>query len=84
MSRQRQKPAAYLWRLLKRGENLMQRIASHAAPSKSNKLAVDSLPIESWRALSKAVGGEEKLEPANNFVRELRKVKDATRNQTYT
>ncbi len=63
--------------LLKRGENLMQKIASHAAPSKSNKFAVDSLPIESWRALSKAIGGEEKLEPANNFVRELRKVKDA-------
>jgi Xaa-Pro dipeptidase len=59
--------------LLKRGENLMQKIAAKTA---SNKLAVDSLSIESWRALAKAVGGEEKLEPASNFIRELRIVKD--------
>jgi Xaa-Pro dipeptidase len=34
------------------------------------------LPIESWRALAKSVGGEEKLEPANNLIREIRKIKD--------
>jgi Xaa-Pro dipeptidase len=59
--------------LLKRGENLMEKIANH---SSANKFAVDTLPIESWRALAKAVGGEEKLEPANNLICELRKIKD--------
>jgi Xaa-Pro dipeptidase len=34
------------------------------------------LPIESWRSLAKAVGGEEKIEPINSLVRELRSVKD--------
>jgi len=59
--------------LLKRGENIMQKIAAKTA---SNKLAVDSLSIESWRALAKAVGGEEKLETGSNLIRELRIVKD--------
>jgi len=58
--------------LLKRGENLMEKIALQAP----GKLGVDSLPIESWRALAKAMGGEEKLEPINGLVRELRSVKD--------
>jgi Xaa-Pro dipeptidase len=59
--------------LLKRGENLMQKIAAKTAP---NKLAMDSLSIESWRSLAKAVGGEEKLETTGNLIRELRSVKD--------
>ena len=59
--------------LLKQGENLMEKIAKQA-PAK--KYAVDSLPIESWRALAKAVGGEEKLELANNLILRLRSVKD--------
>lgn len=58
--------------LLKRGENLMEKIANNAS---AKKFAVDALPVESWRALGKAVGGEEKLEPANNLIRELRKTK---------
>ena len=62
--------------LLKRGENLMAKIANQTASEKPCKFAVDTLPIESWRALAKAVGGEEKLEPANGIVREIRKVKD--------
>jgi Xaa-Pro dipeptidase len=61
--------------LLKRGQNLPEKIAYCLAPEKSTKLAVDSVSIEFWRALAKAVGGEEKLEPAGNFIRELRKVK---------
>jgi Xaa-Pro aminopeptidase len=60
--------------LLKRGENLMEKIAKQA-PAK--RFAVDALPIESWRALSKAVGGEEKLEPISGLVLKLRSVKDA-------
>jgi Xaa-Pro dipeptidase len=59
--------------LLKRGENLMEKI-SRQIPSQ--KFSVDSLPIESWRALAKAVGGEEKLESANNLIQDLRKIKD--------
>jgi Xaa-Pro dipeptidase len=59
--------------LLRRGEDLMEKIAKQV-PAKT--LAVDTLPIESWRALAKAVGGEEKLQPANSLIRELRKVKD--------
>jgi Xaa-Pro aminopeptidase len=58
--------------LLKRGENLMEKIAKHTL----KKLGVDAMPIESWRSLAKAVGGEEKLEPINSLVRELRSVKD--------
>ena len=59
--------------LLKRGENPMEKIANQAAP---NKLAIDSMPIEAWRALVKAMGDETRLEPASNIVRDLRKIKD--------
>jgi Xaa-Pro aminopeptidase len=59
--------------LLKRGENIMDRIAQHTS---AGKLAVDTLSIDSWRALAKAVGGEEKLEVANQLIRGLRAVKD--------
>jgi Xaa-Pro dipeptidase len=58
---------------LNRGENLMEKIAQQLP---SQKYSVDTLPIESWRALAKAVGGEEKLESANNLIRDLRKIKD--------
>ena len=59
--------------LLKRGENLMEKIARQAP---TQKFAVDTLPIESWRTLVKAVGGEQKLESASNLIRELRSIKD--------
>jgi Xaa-Pro dipeptidase len=59
--------------LLKRGENVMEKIAQQTGTA---KLTVDTLPIESWRVLSKAVGGEEKLEPASQLFRSLRQVKD--------
>ena len=62
--------------LLKLGENLMEKIATQSA-SKNKRFAVDTLPIESWRALAKAVGGEEKLEPQSNLIREIRMVKDS-------
>ncbi len=60
--------------LLKRGENVMEKIAQQTL---ATKLSVDTLPIDSWRALAKAVGGEEKLEPINHVIRSLREVKDA-------
>ncbi len=61
--------------LLKRGENLMEKFAKQA-PAK--KYAVDALPIESWRALAKAVGGEQKLESIGSLVLKLRSIKDET------
>jgi Xaa-Pro dipeptidase len=61
---------------VKRGEDLMSKIAKQAAVSEIGKLAVDALNVESWRALAKAVGGEKKLAVGTSFVRELRKVKD--------
>ena len=60
--------------VMKRGENLMERIAKKTCLKK--KLAIDTLPIESWRSLAKAVGSEEKLEPAANIIRNLRLIKD--------
>lgn len=62
--------------MLKRGENLMDKIADQTAPAKTKKLAVDALSIESYRALAKAVGGEDKIEVCGSLIRELRKVKD--------
>jgi len=59
--------------LLKRGENLFEKIASQA-PTKN--FAVDTLPVESWRALAKIVGGEENLQVANSLIRGLRAIKD--------
>jgi Xaa-Pro dipeptidase len=58
--------------LLKRGENLMQKIAQQ----NPKKLSIDTLSIESWRCLAKAVGGEEKLELVSDLVRQLRSVKE--------
>ena len=59
--------------ILKRGENLMEKIAKQFP---AEKYAVDMLPIESWRLLAKAVGGEGKLEPAGSLIVKLRSVKD--------
>lgn len=60
--------------LKKPNESLMDKIIKQAVSAK--KIGVDSLQIESWRQLAKAAGGEEKLELAGNFIRELRKIKD--------
>jgi Xaa-Pro dipeptidase len=62
--------------LLKRGENLMEKIGNRAALNNPTKLAVDTVSIEGWRALAKSVGGEEKLEQSGNVVHEMRKMKD--------
>jgi Xaa-Pro aminopeptidase len=62
--------------LVKHGENLMEKIAKQAKTSNIGKLAVDSLNVESWRTLTKALGSEKTLEVDNSFIRELRKVKD--------
>ncbi len=59
---------------LKRGEKLMEKIVKDAS---AKKFSIDSLAIESWRSLVKAVGGEENLEVASNLIRELRNTKNA-------
>ena len=61
--------------LLKRGEHLLEIIAQTAKASASAKLAVDSLNIESYHALAKAVGDEKLLTAQNNIIRALRAVK---------
>lgn len=58
--------------LLKRGENVMEKIAKEA-PTK--KFSFDTMPVENWCPLSKKMG-EENLQPINNLIRELRSVKD--------
>jgi Xaa-Pro dipeptidase len=58
--------------LLKRGESVMQKIAQQ----NPKKIGVDTISVESWRSLSKAVGGEEKLDLISDLVRQLRSVKD--------
>ena len=68
---------AFRVELVKHNENLMAKIAKHAsATSKLRRLAVDALNIESWRALSKFLGGEKMLVVDSGFLQELRKVKD--------
>jgi len=63
--------------LMKRGENLMAKIAKQAKTFKIKRLAVDALNVESWRSLTKALGNEKMLETDHRFIRELRSVKDA-------
>ncbi|HUT17346.1 MAG TPA: Xaa-Pro peptidase family protein, partial [Acidobacteriota bacterium] len=58
--------------LLKRGENVIEKIAKE---NPTKKFSFDTMPIENWRALSKTVG-EENLQPINNLISELRRVKD--------
>ena len=61
--------------LVKRGEDLMAKIAKKAEAFRIANLAVDALNVESWRALAKSVGSEKKLAADNSYVRDLRKVK---------
>ncbi len=63
--------------LLNRGGNLMEKIAAQVTPNKPSKIGVDTVPVEPWRALVKAFGGEDKLELASKIIRDLRMVKDA-------
>jgi Xaa-Pro dipeptidase len=62
--------------LVERSENLMDKISKQTKAYKTEKLAVDALNIESWRSLTKSLGGEKKLALDPRFIRELRKVKD--------
>ncbi len=67
---------AFKVEMVKRGENLMAKIAKQAKTFEIKKLAVDVLNVEGWRVLAKFLGGEKMLAADNSFIRELRKVKD--------
>jgi Xaa-Pro aminopeptidase len=67
---------AFRVELVKRNENLMAKIAKQTSTFEIKRLVVDVLNIESWRALSKFLGGENMLAVDSGFIRELRKVKD--------
>jgi Xaa-Pro aminopeptidase len=62
--------------LIKRGENLTEKIAKQAIDCGVNQLTVDSLGITGWQSLAKSLGNEKKLAVDNGIVQELRKVKD--------
>jgi len=62
--------------MVKRGENLMEKIASQIKTLNIKKLAVDALSVESYRGLAKGIRGKAKMKMQSNLVWELRKVKD--------
>jgi Xaa-Pro aminopeptidase len=62
--------------LVEHGEKLMEKIAKQASVMGIKRLAVDTLNIESWRSLSKALGSGKALEVNNLCLQELRKVKE--------
>ena len=67
---------AFRVELVKRDENLMEKIVQQISLFKIKRLAVDALNIENWRILSKFLGDEKLLGVDTGFIRELRKVKD--------
>ena len=62
--------------LVKRGENLMEKIATQVRAFKIKKLAVDTLSYENYSSLAKRLRDETKLIIQGNIVWELRKIKD--------
>ena len=62
--------------MLKRGEDLMARIAGKVKDLGMKKLATDSLSYDSYRSLAKNLRGKAKLRMQGNLVWELRRVKD--------
>lgn len=62
---------------VRRGENLMTKIAAHVKASKIKKLAVDFIGYEGYRALTKELRGKTKVKTRSAFVSQLRQVKDA-------
>jgi len=63
-------------KLVKRGENLMAKIAAQVKAFKTKKLALDTLSFENYRNLVKRLRGETRLKMQNKLVWELRRVKD--------
>ena len=63
--------------MLGRGENLFQKVSQEVKISVKTKLSVDTMSIDSWRGLVKAVGDENCLVVAGNIVKSLRAVKSS-------
>jgi len=61
--------------LVKRGENLMAKIATQVKNFKIKKLALDTLTLESYRGLAKELRGKTRLKIQSKLVWKLRKVK---------
>lgn len=61
--------------LVKRGEDLMQRLAGQVKTFRFKKLALDGLGAEAYRSLAKHLRGKTNIEIEGNLVWELRKVK---------
>ncbi len=62
--------------LVKRGENLMEKIAKQAKACGVKKLAVDALSVEAYHGLMKNLRGNAKLKIRNDLISDLRKIKD--------
>ncbi|NWG10315.1 aminopeptidase P family protein [Candidatus Bathyarchaeota archaeon] len=63
-------------KLVKRGENLIEKLAKQVKAFKIRKLAVDELSHENYRNLAKQLRGETRLKLQGDLVWELRRVKD--------
>lgn len=63
--------------MMKRGENLVEKVAKQAKTCGIKKLAVDMIGAESYKVLMKNLRGDVKLKLRNDLVSELRSVKDA-------
>ena len=61
---------------VKRGEDLMEKIARQAQELGTKNLGVDALGAESWRNLTKQTRGKTRLKLKPDFVTQLRAVKD--------
>lgn len=62
--------------LVKRGQKLGEKIGPIIKALKVKKLASDTIDYELYRLLAKAIRGHAKLKVKEDFVQELRKVKD--------
>jgi len=62
--------------MVKRGENLMGKIATQIKNFKIKKLALDTIAHENYRLLIKELKGKTKLQIKNALVWSLRKIKD--------
>jgi Xaa-Pro dipeptidase len=61
--------------LVKRGEDLLSKVANQVKTFEIKKLAADTLNVESYRKLAKRLSGEAKVKIQGNLVWELRKIK---------
>jgi Xaa-Pro aminopeptidase len=62
--------------LVKRGENLAEKMAPHFKSSKIRKLATDGISYDMYRMLAKGLHGKARVKVQSGLVSELRKVKE--------